>query len=54
MATLKPAVSAADEQTGSPFPLTEVHPLAQLAALAAEAAGQQGQFWPMHDLLYEN
>lgn len=95
MATLKPAVSATDEQTGSPaapvtlvefgdyqcsycgqayglvkqlqaefgadlhfvfrnFPLTEVHPMAQLAALAAEAAGQQGQFWPMHDLLYEN
>jgi protein-disulfide isomerase len=22
--------------------------------MAAEAAGAQGQFWPMHDLLYEN
>ena len=36
------------------FPLTEMHPHAQKAAMAAEAAGAQGQFWPMHDLLYEN
>jgi protein-disulfide isomerase len=36
------------------FPLTRVHPNAQLAAEAAEAAGSQGRFWDMHDLLYEN
>jgi protein-disulfide isomerase len=36
------------------MPLTQVHPIAQLAAEAAEAAGAQGQFWPMHDLIYEN
>jgi len=36
------------------FPLTEMHPHALKAAMAAEAAGEQGQFWPMHDLLYEN
>jgi len=36
------------------FPLTQVHPHAQAAAEAAEAAGSQGQFWEMHDLLYEN
>jgi protein-disulfide isomerase len=36
------------------FPLEEVHPHALRAALAAEAAGAQGQFWPMHDLLFEN
>jgi len=36
------------------FPLTEMHPHALKAAMAAEAAGAQGQFWPMHDLLYEN
>lgn len=35
------------------FPLEEVHPRALLAAEAAEAAGAQGKFWPMHDLLFE-
>jgi protein-disulfide isomerase len=34
------------------FPQVEVHPHAALAAEAAEAAAAQGQFWPMHDLLY--
>jgi protein-disulfide isomerase len=33
------------------LPLTDVHPHAQLAAEAAEAADRQGAFWPMHDLL---
>jgi protein-disulfide isomerase len=36
------------------FPLTTVHPHAEQAAEAAEAAAAQGKFWPMHDLLYEN
>ncbi|MBB3222913.1 DsbA family protein [Pseudoduganella umbonata] len=36
------------------MPLTAIHPMAELAAEAAEAAGVQGQFWPMHDALYEN
>ena len=36
------------------FPLTEAHPNAQLAAEAAEAAGGQDKFWPMHDLLFQN
>ena len=36
------------------FPLEEVHPHALLAAQAAEAAGGQGKFWQMHDLLFEN
>jgi len=36
------------------FPLTGAHPFAALAAEAAEAAGSQGRFWEMHDLLYEN
>jgi protein-disulfide isomerase len=36
------------------FPITTSHPHAELAAEAAEAAAAQGQFWPMHDLLYEN
>ena len=34
------------------FPLREVHPHAELAAEAAEAAGAQGKFWPMHELLF--
>jgi Na+/H+ antiporter NhaA len=33
------------------LPLTDVHPAAQLAAEAAEAAAAQGKFWEMHDLL---
>ena len=33
------------------LPLSDVHPWAQLAAEAAEAAGAQGKFWEMHDLL---
>lgn len=35
------------------FPLSRAHPHAQRAAEAAEAAGAQGRFWPMHDLLFE-
>jgi protein-disulfide isomerase len=34
------------------FPLVEVHPNAELAAEAAEAAAAQGRFWPMHHLLF--
>lgn len=33
------------------FPLTTMHPHAQQAA---EAAGAQGRYWPMHDLLFEH
>jgi protein-disulfide isomerase len=36
------------------LPLHDVHPHAQLAAEAAEAAGRQGKFWQMHDLLLTN
>jgi protein-disulfide isomerase len=36
------------------FPLTQAHPHAQHAAEAAEAAGAQGQFWEMHDMLFEH
>jgi Na+/H+ antiporter NhaA len=36
------------------LPLSDVHPHAQLAAEAAEAAGAQGKFWEMHDLLLEH
>jgi protein-disulfide isomerase len=36
------------------LPLNDVHPAAQLAAEAAEAAADQGAFWEMHDLLLAN
>ena len=36
------------------FPLTTVHPHAAQAAEAAESAGAQRKFWPMHDILFEN
>jgi len=36
------------------FPITTSHPHAEQAAEAAEAAGAQGRFWQMHDLLFEN
>jgi protein-disulfide isomerase len=36
------------------FPLEEAHPHALLAAEAAEAAGAQGKFWPMYELLFRN
>ncbi|HET6510175.1 MAG TPA: DsbA family protein [Baekduia sp.] len=34
------------------FPIREKHPRAEATARAAEAAGRQGRFWEMHDLLF--
>ena len=34
-------------------PITLKHPNAKVASAAAEAAGLQGKFWEMHDILYE-
>jgi protein-disulfide isomerase len=39
------------------FPLTTIHPFAEISAQAAEAAGLEGgasKYWAMHDLLYIN
>lgn len=36
------------------FPLRNLHPHAQLAALAAEAAARQDSFWRMHHLLFQS
>ncbi len=36
------------------FPLRTTHPNAEAAALVAEAAGAQGKFWEMHNLLFDN
>lgn len=56
-----PLIKAAQQALGAKlrfvfrnFPLADAHPHAQAAALAAEAAGRQDQFWPMHDALYEH
>ena len=56
-----PIVEAVRRQLGSEmafvyrhFPLAEAHPHAVLAAEAAEAAGAQGKFWPMHHMLFEH
>ena len=35
------------------FPLKQIHSNATSVGIAAEAAGQQGKFWEMHDLLFE-
>ncbi len=35
------------------FPLTQIHKNSLAASYAAEAAGIQGKFWEMHDLLFE-
>lgn len=36
------------------FPLEQIHKNAVISALAAEAAGEQGKFWEMHDMLFQN
>jgi len=36
------------------FPLAKIHPHAFSAAVATEAAGLQGKFWEMHDIIFEN
>ena len=36
------------------YPQISIHPHAEMAAEAAEAAGAQGRFWPFHDVLFEH
>jgi len=36
------------------FPLTTIHPNARVAAASVEAAGLQGKYWEMHDLVFES
>src|SRR5262245_4833845 len=35
------------------YPLINIHPNSMAAAMAAEAAGEQGRYWEMHDALFE-
>jgi protein-disulfide isomerase len=36
------------------YPLDQLHPRARKAAEAAHCAGDQGKFWEMHDILFQN
>jgi len=36
------------------FPLRKIHQHAYASAITAEAAGKQGKFWEMHDLIFKN
>jgi protein-disulfide isomerase len=36
------------------FPISQAHPHAAHTAYAAEAAGKQGKYWEMHDMIFEN
>ncbi len=36
------------------YPLISIHPNSMAAAMAAEAAGEQGRYWEMHDALFEH
>ena len=56
-----PIVEALREQFGDKlrfvfrnFPLTQIHPHAEIAAETAEFAGAHRRFWDMHDMIFEN
>ncbi len=58
---LHPVLKTMEKEFGSKlrvifreFPLAQTHPHAVSAARAAEAAGMQGKFWEMHDMIFEN
>lgn len=52
--TILPQVGDAVRYAFRHFPMSTVHPYAELAAEAAEAAGSQNSFWDMHDVLFTN
>jgi protein-disulfide isomerase len=54
MQRLMPAFGGAVRLAYRQFPLTDKHPRALPAAVVAEAAGAQGRFWEVHDLLFRH
>jgi protein-disulfide isomerase len=58
--TTLPALKAEYIDTGKlryvfrDFPIDQIHPYARKAAEAAHCAGDQGKYWEMHDLLFQN
>ena len=59
-ATTLPALKAEYVETGKvryvvrDYPIDQLHPQARKAAEAAHCAGDQGKFWEMHDVLFQN
>lgn len=54
LANDKPEISQAFRFVFRHFPVVMLRPFAQYTAEVAEAAGAQGQFWPIHDYLFEH
>lgn len=54
MAQAWPRISSQTHMVFRHYPLTNVHPHAWTAASYAEAAGRQGKFWEMYDMLFVN
>jgi protein-disulfide isomerase len=59
-ATTLPALKKEYIETGKvryvfrDYPIDQLHPLARKAAEAAHCAGDQGKYWEMHDVLFQN
>jgi protein-disulfide isomerase len=59
-ATTLPALKKEYIETGKvryvfrDYPIDQLHPQARKAAEAAHCAGEQGKFWEMHDVLFQN
>ncbi|NER80524.1 MAG: thioredoxin domain-containing protein [Leptolyngbya sp. SIO1D8] len=54
LAIIEPKLHASLRFVFRHFPVVPLHPFAEYAAEVAEAAGAQGQFWAMHDYLFEH
>jgi len=60
VSTTLPALKSAYVESGKAryvfrdFPIDTIHPQARKAAEAAHCAGDQGKYWEMHDLLFQN
>jgi protein-disulfide isomerase len=60
VSTTLPAIKSAYVDSGKvryvfrDFPIDHIHPYARKASEAARCAGDQGKYWQMHDLLFQN